>query len=94
MNHRSCFFWISIKIVPPKRHREGSKIQYPRLFPLRLLLGHPDSERGALELHFGSPGSQKDASECHFGLVFATFVITLLAGRQHCIDTENPDNKL
>jgi len=54
------------------------KLNPPRRFLVRLLLGHPGSERGAPEPHFGHPGSQKGAPERHFGCSFLQFFLTCL----------------
>ena len=67
--------WIYFGDFGPKRLPKttpgGSKNSVPRRrFLVRLLLGHPGSERSAAEPHFGDQGSQKGAPERHFGYIF------------------------
>ena len=84
---------FSANLVPKDDARRVQKLNSPRLFPRRLLLGHPGPEKGALETHFGSLCSQKVfwmSFGCSYVLVCALF-LKLLAGEQHCGDKENMD---
>ena len=95
MNLRLYFLWIFDQNGSPKTTPGGSKNSVPlRRFLVRLLLGHPGSERGGPEPHFGHPGSQKGAPERHFGCSFLHFFLNLFAGRQHRGDTENMDETI
>jgi hypothetical protein len=63
-------------MAPKKRRILGSKNSVSlRLFPVRLLLGHPGSERGASEPHFGHPGSKKGALKRNFRCISCFFIV-------------------
>ena len=97
MNLSDCMaFFIDFgpKWLPKDDAGRVQKLNPPRRFLVRLLLGHPGSERGAPEPHFGHPGSQKGAPERHFGCSFLHFFPNLFAGRQHRGDTENMDKTI